>query len=364
MVLDLTDSLGAPLGRFLQAARIEEDGARLLNVAVSRARHHVVLLGNFDYLRRNAPGDAIVRRLIDHFQEHGEALDLRTLLPLAERDWVDGLHRVMPPSFDFPEGAAGAFTEGTFYPAFQRDLARVRESVVIFSPFATRPGTGRWVDPLRAALARGVRVRILTRPPEEPGGVTRGEVGELVRELRDLDVAVGLRARMHEKIAILDGRILWHGSLNILSHRDTHESMLRIESPAACSQLTRFLSTPAGRSDQGLALHAQEHPECPQCDGPTVWNDGRDGIYFECEDSDCDGRVDARRGGRGRAVGGDGPGTGRGRSGRGSGATSEAGTRPCPDPGCRGRLAERDGRHGRFLGCTNYPGCRYTENLR
>ena len=29
----------------------------------------------------------------------------------------------------------------------------------------------------------------------------------------------------------------------------------------------------------------------------------------------------------------------------------------------RGRLAERNGRHGRFLGCTNYPGCRHTENL-
>jgi hypothetical protein len=136
----------------------------------------------------------------------------------------------MPASFDFPEGAAGAFTEGTFYPAFQQDLARAHESVVIFSPFATGPGTGRWVDPLRAALARGVRVRILTRPPEEPGGGTTDEVGGLVSGLRDLGVTVDLRARMHEKIAILDGRILW---LNILSHRDTHESMLRIESPAA-----------------------------------------------------------------------------------------------------------------------------------
>ena len=29
-------------------------------------------------------------------------------------------------------------------------------------------------------------------------------------------------------------------SLNILSHRDTHESMLRIESPAACRLLARF----------------------------------------------------------------------------------------------------------------------------
>lgn len=363
ILLDLTDSLGARLGRFLQATRIEEDGARLLNVAVSRARHHIVLVGNFEYLRAKAHGDAIVRRLIDHFEEHGEELDLRALLPLGDRDWIDGLHRVMPASFDLPESAAGAFTEGTFYPAFQKDLVRASESIVIFSPFATGAGTGRWVDPLRVALARGVRVRVLTRPPEEPGGGTTDEVRELVRGLRNLGVAVDLRARMHEKIAIFDGRILWHGSLNILSHRDTHESMLRIESEAACSQIARFVSTPAGRRDDAPALDARENPECSKCGGPTVWNDGRYGIYFECEDSDCDGKVDVRRSGRGRAAGGDGRGPRqRGqRSGRRASPTAGGGGRPCPKPGCEGRLVARNGRHGRFLGCTQYPGCRYTE---
>jgi superfamily I DNA and/or RNA helicase len=74
MIVDLTDSLGAPLGRFLKATRREEDGARLLNVAVSRAKRHVVLIGNFEYLRSKAPRDGFVRRMIDHNQEHGQAL--------------------------------------------------------------------------------------------------------------------------------------------------------------------------------------------------------------------------------------------------------------------------------------------------
>ncbi len=365
MVLDLTDSLGARLGRFLQATRIEEDGARLLNVAASRARRHVILLGNFEYLRAKAPRDGFVRRLVDHFEEHGEALGLDALLPLAERDWIDGLHRVLPATFDLPEGAAGAFTEGTFYPAFLKDLARVRESIVIFSPFATGGGTARWVDSLRAALARGAKARILTRPPEEFGGGSSDEVAELVQALRGLGSTVDMRTRMHEKIAILDGRILWHGSLNILSHRDTHESMLRLESPAACQQLSRFVTTPAGRREEDAApsLDAPENPACPKCGGPTVWNDGRYGIYFECEDANCEGKVDARRGRGQRKTGtarGRAPGESRGR--RQQSASTDSG-RPCPEPACGGRLAERNGRFGRFLGCTNYPRCRYTEDL-
>jgi ssDNA-binding Zn-finger/Zn-ribbon topoisomerase 1 len=362
MVLDLTDSLGAPLGRFLKAKDIEEDGARLLNVAASRARHHVVLLGNFEHLRAKAPYNGFVRRLVDHFVENGQALDLDKLLPLAERDWVDGLHRVMPGTFDLPEHAAGAFTEGTFYPAFKTDLARAHRSIVIFSPFATGPGTSRWVDLLRAGLARGVRIRILTRPPGEFGGGGTDEVRELVQGLRKLGVAVDLRARMHEKIAILDKRILWHGSLNILSHRDTHESMLRIDSPAACEQLARFVSTPMGRRDEEPTFDSPENPECPKCGRPTVWNDGRYGVWFECENPECDGKVDPRRsfqkksGARGASQ------RGKSQGQRTDGAKSQTGG-ACPQPGCGGRLLERNGRFGRFLGCSSYPRCKYTENI-
>jgi len=200
-------------------------------------------------------------------------------------------------------------------------------------------------------------VRVVTRPAEEFGGGGTAEVADLVRGLRALGVAVDLRARMHEKVAILDGRVLWHGSLNILSHRDTSESMLRLESPVACQQLARFLSPPAGRrEDQSPAFDTAANPECPQCGGPTVWNDDRHRIWFECEASGCGGKVEARRGRSRRAAGG---GTGGGRT---SGAAAAAGG-TCPEPGCGGTLRQRNGRFGPFLGCSNYPRCRHTENL-
>jgi len=228
MVIDLTDSLGVPLSRFLRSTRLEEDGARLLNVAVSRAKHHLVLIGNFEYLRVNAPRRGFARQLVDHFEEHGDALNVDALLPLVEPDPVNGSHDVLPANFTLPDGAVGKFTAGTFYPAFRRDLERAQESITIVAFLLTDRGTRRWVDPLRIAIARGVRVCVLTLPTEEPRSV------RLVEELRHLGVRVTLRELTHEKIAILDGHILWHGSLNIFSHRDRRESMLRIESPALC----------------------------------------------------------------------------------------------------------------------------------
>lgn len=364
IVLDLTDSFGSHLGHFLKATRLEEDGARLLNVAASRAKHHLILVANFDFIQAHAPDSSFVLQMLELFEEKGEELNLNSLLPLADRDWVDGLHRVHGQPFDFPDDAAGAFTEGTFYPVFLRDIERARKSIVIFSPFATQAGTARWMDALRLALSRNVRVRILTRPPNEPGGGGSGEVSQLVDALRDLGVTVDLRARMHEKIAILDGRILWHGSLNILSHRDTHESMLRIDSPAACSQVGRFVSTPGGFGDSDEpTINAPENPECPKCGGATIWKEGRYGIYFECEAPHCDGKVNARRRHRGDRDPGStrGRSSGSGRKGKSSGGESAL---PCPQPGCDGNLMVRKGKFGQFLGCSNYPRCRYTQNKK
>src|SRR5690606_630031 len=261
---------------------------RLLNVAASRARDQVVLVGNFEYLRLKAPSDGFVHGLIDHFEEHGEALELGRLLPLAESDWIDGLYRILPATLDLPDGAVNVFDEGTFYGAFAQDLVRARESVLIVSPFATDRGTARWTDALRAAIARGVRVHVVTRPANEFGGGHAAKVNELVAGLRALGVVVDLRSRTHEKFAMIDRRIVWNGSLNIFSHRDTHELMWRLDSPATCSVVGRFFSPPTGcHEDEAAGFDVATNPECPECGGPTVWNDGRFGIYFKCEDADC-----------------------------------------------------------------------------
>lgn len=124
-------------------------------------------------------------------------------------------------------------THQTFLDCFIKDLSQARGLVLIQSPFITV----RRLEKLRAALRnciyRGVRVCVFGQLPKEKrgqsaaGDVRLDALESAASVLQSLKVHVSLVPRIHEKLAVIDERILWDGSLNILSHFDTAERMTR-----------------------------------------------------------------------------------------------------------------------------------------
>lgn len=302
IIIDLTDSPSTPLSGFMRAIRDEEEGARLLNVAISRARHRIILVANFGFLRNEAPKEGKLQRLLDHFQEYGKPINAIDILNLRQEDWAEGLFYLRTPvDVDLSDADAQFLTEGTFYPRFTEDIGTATRSILILSPYLSGRGTRRWIELLKVAINKGVRVQLITLPN---GGLTSHGSSEILAELREFGVLVDHRSKFHEKIAIIDEEILWHGSLNILSHRDTSESMLRMRSAAACARLGAYVTRPFTRKR----------------------------------------RTDA--GARDASIG-------------------RRDSKPCPRVGCGGQLIKRNSKNGPFLGCTNFysKNCRETENL-
>lgn len=64
VILDLADSPGASLSRFMRASDPLAAGSRLLTVALSRARSHLVVVANGRFLMEQSPRHAFVRRLL------------------------------------------------------------------------------------------------------------------------------------------------------------------------------------------------------------------------------------------------------------------------------------------------------------
>ena len=73
---------------------------------------------------------------------------------------------------------------------------------------------------------------------------------------------------MHEKLAIIDGRVSWLGSLNILSHHSASEIMMRIESSEFAQSLLKEYERPAlqkkkGPNSSNLSTQVQAGSPCP-----------------------------------------------------------------------------------------------------
>src|SRR3990167_3127740 len=132
--------------------------------------------------------------------------------------------------------------EKTFYRAFLADLVDCQEEVIIESPFITTERMKTLWPSLRKLVAKDVRVYIMTRDPLEH---TNGYEEQSELEIQALE-AEGIQVLLctgnhHRKLAILDRRILWEGSLNILSQTKSREFMRRLEGGGFAVDLFNFI---------------------------------------------------------------------------------------------------------------------------
>ncbi len=133
------------------------------------------------------------------------------------------------------------YDNDSFYKAFTKDLQHAKRSVLIESPFIATRRMEKLLQILRKLRQRGVRVTVNTRDPKEHDAGYEYQAALAVYKMQELDITVLYTVKLHRKLAIIDSEILWEGSLNILSQKDSCEIMRRIESSELAYQTVRFV---------------------------------------------------------------------------------------------------------------------------
>ena len=98
-------------------------------------------------------------------------------------------------------------------------------------------------SPVRPIL-RGVAVKAIVRPPEDLPLRDRKAVPDDAEYLMDYGIQVVFRSGFHQKFTVIDGRISWYGSVNILSFGKSEESIMRLESHAIAGELIDTVMRP------------------------------------------------------------------------------------------------------------------------
>lgn len=133
--------------------------------------------------------------------------------------------------------------ESTFYPQFVQDLLQAKHEVVIESPFIA---TGRMkkLSPIfKFLVSQNIKVYVVTRDPSEQTSFLNLQAEKEIAKFETMGVQVLIyKNNHHRKLAIIDRKLLWEGSLNILSQNDSREFMRRIDDEKTTQETFNYLN--------------------------------------------------------------------------------------------------------------------------
>ena len=122
------------------------------------------------------------------------------------------------------------FDKSNFLPVYVNDMANAVREILVVSPFVTRKRTVQMLPHLQTAVQRRVTVVVVTRPIEDFRGKDTAALREALAMLEQAGVTVRFKTNIHQKFAVMDQKIVWYGSINLLSFGSAEESIMRLES--------------------------------------------------------------------------------------------------------------------------------------
>jgi hypothetical protein len=258
---------------------------RLLTVALTRPRRRLIVVGDFNYIRRNAKR-ATLGKLLSQLLERHPVVEATRILPEGLAGRAARAQSLLSGGPEPPNAERLVVTQESFFERLAADLGSATDQLVIYSPFMTSNRIAVLEPQLKSAAERGVRVFVLTKSHAERGARELAGYKALEATLSEWGITVIHKHHMHEKLVFIDDRVLWAGSLNPLSFSDTQEVMERRASPEVVADYAKTL-----RLADMLALYEAGQAKCPICGSELMPAEGRqDPFYWRCVQEDCHAR--------------------------------------------------------------------------
>jgi superfamily II DNA or RNA helicase len=128
-----------------------------------------------------------------------------------------------------------------FLPLFSNDMLNAKKEILIVSPYVKKRRVMQMAQYIDAALGNNVRVIVITRPIEDFKEKEQSAIVAALDILKDMGIKVVFKSNIHQKFAIMDQKILWYGSINLLSFGNSEESIMRLDSYNIANELIKSI---------------------------------------------------------------------------------------------------------------------------
>ena len=133
--------------------------------------------------------------------------------------------------------ANSIFDSESYVPVYEKDLKNAAKDIVISSPTLGKYKVNRMIGFLKERQEAGIKVTIVTwHPNVYKYGKDEHRI-ELMELLRNTGFRLELMTESCQHYAVIDGEIVWYGSMNLLSKDDIEDNIMRVSSKAIAAEL-------------------------------------------------------------------------------------------------------------------------------
>ena len=265
---------------FMRNEEVNEDLRKMFNVAITRARFKLFIVGNFAYCQKRAKNNAL-SELLDKLliKERLTKIDAKKFLP--------DITFSKKTEFTFDEKPASKHIvcrEETFNDYFMADIQSFEKRLIIYSPFMTESRLSVLLPAFVDAVQSGKQIIVVTKVLSERKKTELAQYEKCETELRDIGVSILHKKGMHEKLIFIDSKAVWIGSLNALSFTGlTGEIMQR----HADDKLTKEYEKLFDITHLSEAIENPYEQKCPICGEEMLIKESDEGgIYWQCVKGD------------------------------------------------------------------------------
>jgi len=257
---------------------------RLLNVALTRAKTRLIVLGDFDYCQSHGKKAFLGKSLLPFLLKKYPRVDASRIIPEGLASRAAKTQMSMLGGSIEPDSDRIVVTQADFYRVLSSDFSHATKRIAIYSPFITQDRVAFLLPQLQAAASRGITIFILTKSHSERSKTELNLYRKLENQLSEIGAVIIHKLRMHEKLVFIDEDITWSGSLNPLSFSNTQEIMERRKSSSVLQDYFKIL-----RLEELLSVPGKPESKCPICGSEMIAAEGADEPYYwRCaNDDDC-----------------------------------------------------------------------------
>lgn len=130
---------------------------------------------------------------------------------------------------------AKMFSKDDYKTDFEKDLLSAKKTIAISSPYLSKQEVNRFVFVVAKLISNGIKIFVITKPlSDESKSKTQSEV---VKSLETVGVQVFIKENLSQKIAVIDKKVLWYGTVNFLGFSEQDDCCMRICSSQIASEI-------------------------------------------------------------------------------------------------------------------------------